>query len=181
MLRQHLGRPERPLVAVRPEGVAPAGIDHQRDVGPDRLARARDDLFVLLVAHPTEGTPAELERPEPLLQELLELVGQRLRLAHEDRGVGTDALEIPAAEEPADRLTRRLAEQVPERDVDGADGVGHRAAATEPERVLVEDLARSLGFDGGGAAVQRLELGERGAHEVDIRERAAVADRALLR
>ena len=61
-----------------------------------------------------------------------------------------------------------------------ADGVGQRAAATEPEGVLVEDLARPLGFDGRGAAVQRLELGERGANEIDIGERAAVADRALL-
>ncbi len=131
-------------------------------------------------ADPAERTPAELERAEPLGHQPLELVGQRLRLAHQDRGIGTDALEISAAEEPSDRLTRRLPEQVPERDVDRADGVGQRAAATEPEGVLVEDLARSLGLDGRGAAVQRLELGERGAHEIDIGERAAVADRALL-
>ena len=48
------------------------------------------------------------------------------------------------------------------------------------KRVLVEDLGRPLGFDGGRSAVQRLELGERGADEVDVGERAAVADRALL-
>ena len=42
------------------------------------------------------------------------------------------------------------------------------------KRVLVEDLARPLGFDGGRPAVQRLELGERGADEVDVGERAAV-------
>src|SRR3954467_10424070 len=112
MLGEYLRRAQRPLVAVRPEGVTPARIDHQRDVGPDRLARARDNLFVFVAPHATEGTPPELERPEPLLHKPLELVGQRLRLAHEDRGIRTDALEIPAAQEPSDGLARRLTEQV---------------------------------------------------------------------
>jgi hypothetical protein len=41
--------------------------------------------------------------------------------------------------------------------------MGQRSAATEPEGVLVEDLARPLRFDGRRAAIQRLELCERGA------------------
>ena len=48
------------------------------------------------------------------------------------------------------------------------------------KRVLVEDLGRPFGFDGRRAAIERLELGERGADEVDVGERAAVADRAFL-
>ena len=46
VLGEHVRRPERPLVAVRPERVAAAGIDHQRDVRPDRLARAAHDRLV---------------------------------------------------------------------------------------------------------------------------------------
>ena len=168
------------LVAVRPEGVAAAGIDHQRDVRADRLARTAHDRLVHGRAHPPERAPAELERPEAVGQEPFELRGERVRLAHQDRGVRPDALGVPAAQQPADRLAGRLAEQVPQRDVDGADGMGQRPAAPEPERVLVEDLGRPLGFDGGRAAVERLELGERRPDEVDVGERAAVADRALL-
>ena len=52
--------------------------------------------------------------------------------------------------------------------------------APEPEGVLVEDLARPFRFDGGRPAVQRFELGQRRADEVDVGERAAVADRAVL-
>src|SRR3712207_6911468 len=56
------------------------------------------------------------------------------------RSVGANAGAIAPAQEAADRLPGRLAEQVPEGDVDAADGVGQAAAAAEPEGVLVELL-----------------------------------------
>ena len=82
---------------------------------------------------------------------------QGIRLIHENRGVGSDALAATAAEQPANGLAGDLAEQIPQRDVDPTDGVRDGSAATEPEGVLVELLAHALRFEGVLAAIERLE------------------------
>ena len=61
---EHLRRFQRPLVAVRPKLLAAAGIDHQLDVRPDRVAGRLDQQLVGAAIAPAERTPAQLDRLE---------------------------------------------------------------------------------------------------------------------
>ena len=44
-----------------------------------------------------------------------------VRLVEQERAVGLDPIAVAAAQQAADRLSGRLAEDVPQRDVDAAD------------------------------------------------------------
>src|SRR4029079_18469748 len=90
----------------------------------DGLARAPHDRLVHRGVHPPERPPPEPERTEPIRQKTLEARGALIGTAREDRRVRSDAFGVPAAEQAADGLAGRLAEQIPQRDVDAADGVG---------------------------------------------------------
>src|SRR5262249_9758545 len=79
------------------------------------------------------------------------------------------------AEQPPDRLPERLAQDVPERDVDATDRMGHRAAASGPEGVLVQLLADALGLKRVLPAPQRLEQIDCRLDEAAIGEDAAMA------
>ena len=57
------------------------------------------------------------------------------------RAVRLDAVAIAAAEQPGDGLVADLAEQVPQGDVDAADGVFDGAAAALPEGGLPQLFA----------------------------------------
>jgi len=57
------------------------------------------------------------------------------------------------------------------------DGVRDRAAAAEPERVLVQLLANAFRFESVLAAIERLEHGGVRAHQRVVGEYAAEADR----
>ena len=85
------------------------------------------------------------------------MLGQRGRVLHQQRGIGANARTIASAKEPADGLAGCLSEQVPQGDVDPADGVGDRSAAALPERVLMKFFADSLRLQRGLAAVERFE------------------------
>jgi len=84
-------------------------------------------------------------------------VAHRRRLFHQQRAVGLHLGAIAAAEQPADRHAGRLAEDVPQRDVDAGYDVRERAAAPHPERVLVQLLGDAFGLERILAAPQRLQ------------------------
>ena len=89
-----------------------------------------------------------------------------------------NALLVATAEQPADRLARDFAEDVPERDIDAADGVGDRSAASEPEGVLVEFFGEALRLVGPFTEVERREHIERCLDESDIGENGTGAGNA---
>src|SRR5207244_9944190 len=125
---------QRPLVAVRPKLLAAASVDHDLDVGSDRVAGGLDEQLVRFRVAPTEGSPAELDRAKAARDRGLQLFAQARRLVEEDGAIRLDALAIATAEEPRDRLAGDLAEEVPEGNIDAAYGVLERAAAALPER-----------------------------------------------
>src|SRR5262249_30177504 len=71
-------------------------------------------------------------------------------------------------------------EDVPEGDVDTADGVGDRPATPHPEGVLVEFFGDALGFEGVFAAPEGFEDVEGGLDEVGVGEDAADTGDALV-
>ncbi len=56
-------------------------------------------------------------------------LGQAVRIVHGDGGKAEDVLPAGAAQQLVDGHAQLLAQNVPERDVDGADGPGQHAAA----------------------------------------------------
>ena len=109
------------------------------------------------------------------------MFGQGPGLAHQHRRIRPHPLTIPAAQQPADRLTRTLAENVPERDIDAADRVRDRPAAPHPEGVGVQFLADPLRLERILAAVKRLEHAERALHQLVVRERRSPPGDAFVR
>src|SRR3954471_1055348 len=98
---------------------------------------------------------------------------ERVRLVEQERPVGLDPGAVDAAEQPRDRLVGELAEQVPEGDVDAADGVLDGPAAALPEGVLPQLLAHPGRLVRPLADQERPEqLGRRG-HQLAAGERAA--------
>ena len=127
------------------------------------------------MAHAAERPPADLERAEALRLQLQQVLAQRLRLVHQQRRVGPHALAVASAEQASDRLAGGLAQNIPQGDVDAADRVRDRAAAPEPEGVLMQLLAHALGLQRVLAAIQRLQELERAAHQIVAGEDAAIA------
>ena len=76
---------------------------------------------------PAERPPAQLDRLEAALDHALERPPQPVRLVEEDRAVGLDRVAVVAAQQPRDGLPAGLAHQVPQGDVDAADGVLDRS------------------------------------------------------
>src|SRR5689334_4033705 len=91
--------------------------------------------------------PADLEGAETLLLELQQCFAQWSRRLHQQRGIRPHALAIPTAKQAPDRLPGCLAQNIPEGDIDPADRVRDRAAAPEPEGMLVELFAHPLGLE----------------------------------
>src|SRR5205085_6870937 len=100
---------------------------------------------------------AELDGAEAAGDGGLQLVAQAGRLVEEDRAVRFDAAAIIAAEQPGDWLAGDLAEQVPQGDVDAADGVLDGAAAALPERRLPQPFGHAHRLIGPLADQQRTE------------------------
>src|SRR5205814_94904 len=94
VVRQHFGRFQGPLVAVRPELFAAAGVHHQFDVRADRVAGRADQFLVGAAVAAAERAPAELERLEAAGHGLLQLLAQARRLVEEERAVGLDAVAV---------------------------------------------------------------------------------------
>src|SRR5688572_32004822 len=72
------------------------------------------------------------------------MVRKRRGFLHQQRRVRPDARSITSAKQTTDRLSGRLAEQIPQRDIDAADRVRDRSAASLPERILMQLLADPL-------------------------------------
>ena len=124
--------------------VGPADIDHDRGVRADRVADALDVGAVRLLGL-AEVLPAELEGGEARLLEAGRLLaGLDAVRPEEGGGVGADLGVGRAAQEVAERAAERLALDVPEGDVDAADGVDHRAAAAIVDRGLVHLVPEAL-------------------------------------
>src|SRR5262249_36129097 len=127
-----------------------------------------------------EGPPAQLDGPEAACNGLVQGVAQRAGLVEEDAAVGLDARAVVAAEQPADGLAGDLAEEVPQGDVDAADGVLDGAAAALPEGTL----PRLLGPRGGLGGPLADEVGAQqlhpGGHQRLAGHGAADADEPLV-
>ncbi len=122
-----------------------------------------------------ERPPADLKGVKALRLERQQVLGERPRLVHQQRGIGPHPLAVAPAQQPPDGLAGGLAEEIPEGDVDAADRVGDRAAAALPEGVLVQYLADPLGLQRALAAIERLEHRQRAAHQILAGEDAAQA------
>jgi hypothetical protein len=68
---------------VRPEGLAAAGIDHDLDVRPDRLAGRANEEFVGLRVAPAERLPTELDGTESTSDGLCQLLAERFDFVEE--------------------------------------------------------------------------------------------------
>ena len=79
-----------------------------------------------------------------------------------------------------DRLTTRLAQQVPQRDVDAAYYMFQRAAAALPERGLPQSFGRGVGIECRRAAPEVFELGDAGGDQCRTGEDTAEADGAVF-
>ena len=169
-----------PLETLFPERIAAAGIDHQLNIRSNSRARRLDDGLVQGVAEAAKRPPADLESAKSLALEFRQPLGQGTGLFHQQRGIRPDPVPVTAPQEPSDRLTRGLAQQVPQGDVNAADGMGHGAAPAQPEGVLVQLLAHALGFQGVLSAIQGLQQSQGGAHQLIAGEHAAQPDGALV-
>ncbi len=105
---------------------------------------------------------------------------ERLGGLHEERGVGADAIAVTAAKETAGGLAGGFPEDVPESDIDAADGVGEGATASHPEGVGVEFFGDALGFEGVLAKEERFEDAERALDESVVGEDGAPAGDAFV-
>ncbi len=105
----------------------------------------------------------------------VQLVAQVGRLVEEDGAVRLDALAIAAAEQAGDGLVADLAEQVPQGDIDAADGVLDGAAAALPERRLPQPFRDAHRLVGAFADEQRHEQLDRAFDERLAGEDAADA------
>jgi hypothetical protein len=113
------------------DGVGAVGVDHQLHLRPERGARGAD-AGGRDVRGTVHGADAHLHRAEAAgvdvgLQLLADAVGRRPAA----RGIGGQPVGLAAAEQAPDGLAERLAEDVPERDVDRADGGDRDAAARQ--------------------------------------------------
>ena len=159
---QHLRRPQGPFVALLPEGVAAARVDHQQR-RPGRRRRAppgRSPRRCAVLPRPNGPQPI-LNARKPCALSRARCSASGAGLLHQQRGVGPDAVAVAAAQQASDRLAGGLAQQVPQGDVDAADGVRDRAAAAQPEGVLVQLLADPFRLQGVLAAIERLQQRQR--------------------
>ena len=107
-------------------------------------------------------------------------LAQRGRFVEQDRAVRLDALPIAAAEQTAHRLVADLAHQIPQGDVDAADGVFDGAAAALPEGRLPQFLADAHRLVGPLADQMRPQQLNRAVDETLARHGAADADQTFV-
>ena len=146
-------------------------VDHDVDVGADRVAQRADHVgdanrplvgrHVVRVgnADDLDGVVACLGDDAPALDDRGDGVGlvDRLHVAKAEMGVGAQIVAHLAAEQAPDRHAERLAENVPERDLDAADG-RHALDPEAPEAVPGQDLVALLDVAGILPDQQRLEI-----------------------
>src|SRR5207253_11410675 len=131
------------------------------------------------VAAASEGPPAHLDHLEAAGHHRLQMLAELAGLVEQDRAVGLDAAAIVAPHQPRDRLVADLPHEVPQRDVDAADGMLDRASASLPERRLAELFGDALRLYRRFVLQQRPEQLNRPGDEHPRGKAAADADRAV--
>ncbi|MFO1047339.1 MAG: hypothetical protein U1E52_05500 [Geminicoccaceae bacterium] len=122
---------------------------------PPSLARRLDQRHVEL-GRAAERPPAQLDRVEAGLALRRHRARRRLgRLGHQRAGIGLDPIALLAADQGVDRLAQRLADHVPERDLDAAHRVQHHAAPAVIDRALVHLAPQAADLEGLLADDQR--------------------------
>ena len=146
-------------------------VHHDVNIGPDSVAQRADhgrdgiDRFVgrhvvrIGNADDLDGVIASLGDDAPALDDRGDGIGlvHGLHVAKAEMGVGAQIVAHLAAEQAPDRDAKRLAENVPERDLDSADR-GHALDPETPEAVPRQDLVALLDIAGILPDQQRLEI-----------------------
>src|SRR5262249_33090104 len=140
-----------------------------------------DEQLVRLGVASAKRPPAEFDRLEAALDRAVQLFTQRPRFIEENGAVWLDLAPIASSKQPRDRLVADSAHQVPQSDVDAADGVLDCAAPALPEGALAE-LFRDVGrLVGALAQEKRLQQLDRAGDERLAREDAADASQSFVR
>ncbi len=151
-------------------------VDHQVDAGAHVIARRADQPGCRLQVVGPVRIGDDLDGAQPHRQGAIEIDPRLVRRSPQrvDRAVGLDAVAPLAAQQLDHRLALGLALDVPQRDVDAADGVDRRAAPAEVVGRVVHAVPQP--FDVAGvlaeqhrAQAPRLGVGDRrlddGAHD----------------
>ncbi len=143
---EHARSFDRPFVSVGPEPVAASRVDHDLDIRTYGFAGDSDELFVHRGIDATERSPTQLQGFESPGSCGLKNTWECGRILEQERAVGLNPVSIVATEEAADGLSTHFSENVPQGDVDPADGVCDSATPALPERHLMELFGDAFGF-----------------------------------
>ena len=127
---------------------AQARIDHELDPLSQSLACGPDVGDVARLALP-HRTPAELDRAETLIgQGPADTLGVAGRVAEQDRRIGTEFLAKPTAEQLINGPADRLADDVPQGDLDAAHRLSGRPLPAEKDGPFVHAMDEAVDLEG---------------------------------
>ena len=173
---KHMRCIDGPAQAVGPVGIAAACIHEQLAACTNTFAGCLDDGLVQLpVIAAAKGSPAYLEGAKTLGAITRKCIAHHIWFLHQEGAVGLYALAVSAAQQASHRLSQCLAQDIPQGDIDAADGVGEGAATAHPEGVLVQFLAYPLRFESILAGIKRLQNFKGCFYQSAIGENAAIA------
>src|SRR5258707_3031073 len=112
-------------------------------MGTNGLPRRLDQQLVSLAIAPAKRTPTYLDGLETARDGLVQVLAQWSGLIKRDAAIRLNPVAVVAAQKPGDGLFANLAHQVPECNIDAADGMLDRTAAPLPEGALPQLLADS--------------------------------------
>ena len=124
--------------------------------------------------------PAELDRPKAPLAHLADALGQRLDKVKQHGAIDRHGAAMGPAQEHVHGLAQRLSHQVPEGEIDGADGMGHGPAAAQPKGDPVQLLGDPLNLERIFAHHESLQPAERSDNLSFLEKGGDLADRALV-
>ena len=172
---EHFRRIEGPAIAIGPVRVAASCVHHEAIFRANSFSCGSHDGFICCRVATSKGPPTDFEGAKALSFHGEQVVFEAFWFVHQQRGVRLNAFFVATAEKAADGLAGGFPEDVPEGDVDPADGVGDGAAASEPEHVLMELFADAFWFERVFATVKRFEDCEGRGNERVVGEHAAEA------
>ena len=165
---------------MRPELLAATRIDHQRHSVANRLASRLHQQFVRLVIPSTKRTPTQLDRPKTAIQGRFQRFSQLCWLVEQHRTIRLDPVAVNSAKQTRNRLTTRLAHQVPQSNVDPTDRVLNCTATTLPECRFPQHVGHPLGLNRRLALQQRPQQLDRTLDQLPRRETTAHPHQAVL-
>ena len=104
-------------------GITPTGIDHQTRFRANGFAGGFHNGFIGCRIAATKRSPANLERTKALRLDCQQMSSQLVRLIHQQRRIRLHALPVTTSQKPPDWLASGFSEQIPQCDIDAADGV----------------------------------------------------------